>query len=411
MVTRESEFSEVNTEFLPMRKMILEMRAMALRALQRMYRREEKLFAFRVRRTHDGDILEGVSRRYTAIALLGLLDEPYEVILKVLAGQSIQEIVDCLIRDVQETDDLGEVALTLWLARRIHHPQTTRIFTRLREMDPVGRSWPTVELAWLLLALVAESDEVTDEMTTDMLARQLMLAFNRNSGLFPHRPDCRRSMKLRSHVACFADQVYPIQAMAEYSRARGNQEALEYACLCGQRICDMQGDEGQWWWHYDVRTGSIVEGYPVYAVHQDAMAPMALFALQEVSGMDYTRWIDRGISWLIHPPETKRSLIDGDADLIWRKIARHEPNRLVRGMQAISSRIHPALRIPGVNLIFRPGRVDYESRPYHMGWLLQAWPDRRTAQLERYSYVQEEKEAAVEVGAYSHWESWSLSPA
>ena len=33
---------------------------------------------------------------------------------------------------------------------------------------------------------------------------------------------------------------------------------------------------GQWWWHYDVRDGSVVERYPVYSVHQHAMAPMAL---------------------------------------------------------------------------------------------------------------------------------------
>jgi len=27
-------------------------------------------------------------------------------------------------------------------------------------------------------------------------------------------------------------------------------------------ICGAQGAAGQWWWHYDSRTGGVVEGYP-----------------------------------------------------------------------------------------------------------------------------------------------------
>jgi hypothetical protein len=268
-------------------------------------------------------------------------------------------------------------------------------------MKPQDRCWPTVELSWLLMAMSIESEAMTDETTADLIARQLMLAYNERSCLFPHRPDWREAMNLRSHVACFADEVYPILALSQYSRSRDLQEPLDIVCRCGEHLCNLQGKEGQWWWHYDVRTGRVLERYPVYAVHQDAMGPMALLMLQEASEMDYSSWIDRGLSWLIFPPETSgKSLIDENADLIWRKVARHEPNRLVRGVQAIVSRIHPSFRMPGVDFLFRPGWVDYESRPYHMGWILYAWPARRVAAYHVHTSLPEEKEELAGVDLY-----------
>jgi hypothetical protein len=159
----------------------------------------------------------------------------------------------------------------------------------------------------------------------------------------------------------------------------------------------LQGTSGQWWWHYDYRTGNVIEGYPVYAVHQDAMAPMALLAIQDASGMDYNRWIDRGISWLVNPPETGVSLIDTKADLIWRKICRHEPNRLSRGLQAAVSRLHASWRMPGINWLFKPEQVDYESRPYHMGWILSAWSIERLDAMERSIYAHADEETDAEM--------------
>ena len=43
------------------------------------------------------------------------------------------------------------------------------------------------------------------------------------------------------------------------------------------------------------------------------------------------------------------------------------------------SRLHRAARTPGLDLLFPPRVVDYEDRPYHLGWLLHAWPAERAA--------------------------------
>lgn len=350
---------------------------MALRALRRMYRADQGLFAFRLRRNSEGDQLEGHSRRYTATALIGLAEETEDVAQEILAGCSRQDVCGRLLERMDKADDLGEVALTLWAARALNHPDASRATDRLRLMAPGESACPTVELAWSLSALVAEGGTSgADEDLAHKIARRLLSSFWEESALFPHCLAGARRSRLRGHVACFADLVYPIQALSFYHLATGSDDALETARRCAKRMCSLQGSEGQWWWHYDVRTGRIVERYPVYAVHQDSMAPMALFALRNACGVDVGEAVERGVNWLCHPPEIGGTLIDRQADVIWRKVARQEPGKLVRGLQASASCLHPVLRVPGTDLLFRARSVDYESRPYHMGWILHAWSAR-----------------------------------
>jgi hypothetical protein len=360
-------------------EVVRDLRSLAIRGLRRMYRPEHGLFAFRLRRQDGQDVLEGVSRRYTATVLLSLAEEPADVVSGILAGQSAHDVCGRLLAEIDRADDLGEVALTLWAARALDHPDAPKALRRLQAMGPAAGSYPTVELAWSLGSLVVNGSHVSAGPLARAIAERLLLFFNEGSGLFPHGPNGARSTRLRAHVACFADLVYPIHALSHYYRATGDTRALDVARRCAERMCGLQGPEGQWWWHYDVRTGRVVERFPVYAVHQDAMAPLALFALQDAGGQDHRDAIERGLRWLFDPPEITGSLVDAEADVIWRKVARHEPGKLTRSAQALASRVHPALRIPGVDTLLRPGRIDYETRPYHMGWVLYAWPLRRAS--------------------------------
>lgn len=361
-----------------MHDVVHQLRALALAALPRMYRPEERLFAFRLRRKNGAMALEGVSARYTAIALLGLAGETEETATGILGGQSPHEVCEGLIERAQETDDLGEVALTLWAARVLQHPRAEAALDRLRSMRPAEARYPTVEVAWALSALTAQNGEVTDAAEAQAIAGRLLASFHEHSALFAHWPAGARGLSFRSHVSCFADLVYPIQALSHYYRATRCGEALEAARACAKRMCELQGPDGQWWWHYDVRTSRMIEGYPVYAVHQVAMAPMALLALREACGEDHSEAVAKGLQWLVDPPEIPGSLIDEEAGIIWRKVARREPLKASRGLQALSSSLHPALRVPGLDLVFRPTFVDYESRPYEMGWILHAWPRSRS---------------------------------
>ena len=360
------------------------LRAVARRGLAQMYRPDEHLFGFTIRGQDGRNVLEGRSRRYTAITLIGLAEEAPAVRREILAGQEAASVWETLAAAMADETNLGDVALTLWAGLALGCADVDRLAARLAKLDPVHGLHPTVEVAWALTSLSIDAGCFERFSTqAERIAERLLESFVPDSGLFPHWPAGSHRSWLRGHVACFADVVYPIQALSHYSMRTGDGRALSAARRCAGHAAAHQGAEGQWWWHFDVRTGRVVEGYPVYSVHQDAMAPMAMFALRKASGDDHGRSIDRGVQWLMHPPELAARageahgvLVDGDAQLIWRKVARHEPGKLARSLQAAASRVHPALRVPGVDVLFPAGWIDRECRPYHLGWLLYAWSDR-----------------------------------
>ena len=71
--------------------------------------------------------------------------------------------------------------------------------------------------------------------------------------------------------------------------------------------------------------------------------------------------------------EVDRCLIDDDLALIWRKV--HAPARAKwsASLRAAASRLHPRLRLRWLNALLRPTVIDYEDRPYHLGWILHTW--------------------------------------
>jgi hypothetical protein len=363
----------------PVSDIVRQLRAIAVQRLPGMYYPDQRLFAFRLRKDDRNEIREGASRRYTAIVLIGLASEDRGVAAQVLCGHNAEDVCTRLIEDLDAMDDLGEVALTTWAARALGHSKTAVAIRALRQREPWQRPYRTVELSWALTALVAEGSDTTDMAQAQMTARALLATFKRESGIFGHWSPGSIVPRLRAHVSCFADFVYPVQALSYYYLATGDAQAAEAAVTCAEHICQLQGPGGQWWWHYDIRTGRVVEKYPVYAVHQDAMAPMALLALAKACGRDSAGSIENGLHWLVSPSESAGSLIDAERNVIWRKVARREPRRLVRGLQA--SCVHPGLRAPAVDFLFPPVAIDYETRPYEMGWILHAWPATRELPL------------------------------
>lgn len=360
----------------PVVGLVAELRGLAVQGLTRMYRPEHGLFAFRVRRQGEALVLEGSSRRYTAIALIGLAGESEAVQASVLAGTGVRAACARLVGELDAIENLGDVALVLWAACAAGYPERRPVAERLLALRPGDAAHPTVEVAWTLAALCADADAPVGPLR-HRLARRLIASFDPHSSMFPHDLGGRAG-GFRGHVSCFADLVYPIHALARYAELFGDAETRDIALRCAGALCARQGPDGQWWWHYDRRTGEVVERYPVYAIHQDAMAPMALLALGRAAGVDLRPPIAKGLAWLTHAPELGGgSLIDKDAGLIWRKVARREPRKLSRYAQAAASRLHPAFRTPGLDTLFPPGAVDYEDRPYHLGWLLHAWPAER----------------------------------
>jgi hypothetical protein len=345
----------------------------SLEGLEQMFLPETRSFAFTVRRDARGAAVpEGQSVRYGAIVVLGArwLDDPLQ--RRVFGGETAGEFATRLAGVVQPGDRLGDLALVAWACAEAGSPDAARVLEWARARAGGSSAVHTVELAWLLSALVAARRALDTKESARQVRTRLLGAFREAAGVFPHEIDPAAS-SLRDHVACFADQVYPIQALARYHAAYADDAALAAANRCAAQICRLQGAGGQWWWHYDARSGAVIEGYPVYSVHQDAMGPMALFDLREAGGADHAEAIARSLEWMQEAPEIASSLIDDAAGVVWRKVGRAEPGKLVRSARALASRLHPGLRLGWLDALFPAERVDWESRPYHLGWVLHTW--------------------------------------
>jgi hypothetical protein len=230
----------------------------------------------------------------------------------------------------------------------------------------------TVDLAWMLTAAIAAQD-LGDATYVLSRSRSRLLSVQGLDGLFPHAVPAASQGRLRMHVGSFADQIYPIQALARASSATDDDLALDGANLCARQICDLQGEAGQWWWHYDARNGSVVEPYPVYSVHQHGMAPMALADLAAAGGEDQRAAAQLGLGWLDTHPETVDRLVDERFGVIWRKVGRREPRKAARKVRAVVSAVRPGLQTRFIDRLFPPGPIDHECRPYELGWLMYAW--------------------------------------
>lgn len=314
----------------------------------------------------------GRSVRYAAIVALGLLrvGEPEQ--RTVLGGQTAADLVGQLAKRLDEVSNTGDVALICWAAAEAGHSELPHALARLGQLDRGQAPLDVVSASWVVSALVAARPhaDVEEQLAA---ARQRLLG-TRGGTSYPHLT--ASGPWYRAHVGSFADQVYPIQALARLHASAADPEALAVANAVAKAICDAQGPAGQWWWHYDSRTGAVVEGYPVYTVHQHAMAPMALLDLADAGGDAHLAEICRGLRWLAAPPEAPANgvaLVLEDPPITWRKIARDDHRKLVRGVRAASTRLHPRSRLAVLDRMYPPGAVDYECRPYELGWLLLTW--------------------------------------
>jgi hypothetical protein len=318
---------------------------------------------------------EGTNLRYASMAALGLARTPLATQQDVLAGRIASDVVRLAAQRAETSPDPGAVALATWAMAEVDGECATSLVTRLRGFLD-GRPLPTVDAAWILTAAVAVADlQHPSEDAADVVsdATTLLVDHTGRSGLFPHTLPASAQSRWRAHVGSFADQVYPLQAFARAATLTGDAALLGRANTIAGRLCELQGPAGQWWWHYDSRDGSVVEAFPVYSVHQHAMAPMVLFDLWEAGGDDHRAQIAGGLGWLSRHPEVVDELVSERHDLVWRKVGRRGPPKAARAIGAMTTSLRHGLHLPGLDRLMPATLVDRECRPYELGWLLYAW--------------------------------------
>lgn len=341
---------------------------LAMRGLERMFHPEQKLFCYRLKRTPQGLVKDGISFRYTIITLLGLQRAECAGLAHAF---DTRIIFGDLIYDTRRIDNAGDWGLLLWLSA-LHAPEDLPhlavrawLDTLLDRFQDV-RERRTMEMAWVLagLAHMRLADDVPglrDLSTLAFRTYRLLIQNQGTEGIFGHQAlGNSYAGRLRGRLGSFADQVYPVYALSKFAQAWGVDEAVVRARKCADTLCRLQGTMGQWWWHYDSASGRVVGKYPVYSVHQDGMAPMALLALNDVSGVDYDGPLRRGLAWIYGANELGADMRDISANTIWRCIS--QSNLRKHSTELLSLAGMPIL----------PGRLKvlYECRPYHLGWLL-----------------------------------------
>jgi hypothetical protein len=348
---------------------------LSVKGLAPMFDHQSQLFCNRLVRTEKGLEREGLSPRYTLMTLMGLhrgqkfgLRNPF----------NSEAILNGLLKDRRWLDNIGDLGLLLWTCALLapgRYEEVYRDFNVAAAMDHYrgAREGHTMEMAWLLAGLAhgALAGQKTIPGLAD-LAGKSFEAVRRNqgrNGIFGHLAGGGGVTGVfRGRLGSFADQVYPIYAFSKFGSAFEHDEALKLARDCAHTICTVQGPLGQWWWHYDSHSGRVVGKYPVYSVHQDAMAPMALFALTESSGEDYSPWIFQGLPWIYGENELNFSLCDAEVNIVWRCIYLSKLATYVREAASLWG-FGPQTSVPGGL------RVRFEDRPYHFGWELYAFAE------------------------------------
>ncbi|MEU6315079.1 hypothetical protein [Streptomyces sp. NPDC047014] len=381
-ITRLEALAQEDSELHALARRLLDLAEAGLPA---MYLPEADTFAF----TRAGAVapdgtrrleLRGTSTRYAAITALGARFLPEERQRALFGGHSAQEFTGLLVERLPGVGNLGDAALIAWAAAETGHPKLSDALDRVAALDLPGHAQYTVEAAWVLSALAAARPVLDVESRIPAARARLLSARTGGGPVFPHATGPGLVPGYRSHVACFADQTYPLQALARLHASGDDPEALAAADACAARICELQGDGGQWWWHYDAREGRVIEGYPVYSVHQHAMAPTALLDLAEAGGTDFGQAVRRGLRWMTEVPELagptgapRERMIREDLGITWRKVYRGDPKKAVRAARGLTTKVAPHTRLAPLDVVFRPRSVDRECRPYEFGWLLFAW--------------------------------------
>jgi len=307
----------------------------------------------------------GRSLRYTLICLLGSQRAEAAGLSVPIEPAELRNVAMDRIDSPEMTP--GDLALLLWADARAEGSAMDAIGFRLHKR--LGSQLPDLEGLELSWVVIGAAEAGAYELCERALERQLERA-SAPGRLFRHRDSGRRA-----RFPNFATQIYGVLALATAARhGYGGDRTLATARRVAGRLLELQRSDGGWPWIFDVERGTVVEPYEVYSVHQDAMAPMALLELSEVTGdPKYRDAAIRGLDWVYGSNDLGREMLDRERGILYRSIRRKRgfDRALLYANTATSTVAKPLLaRARG------PLEINPTDRPYHLGWILEAWAGR-----------------------------------
>jgi hypothetical protein len=318
---------------------------------------------------------------YSTVSLVGILIQGRRPADSVLP---LGEAMDSAHEAVQRRGVPGEQANLVWASALAQDGRGESLLARLAETEP--GSCPSGELGQVLHGLVVGADAFPAKRDPAMAAAagcaaELLRRFNAEADVFratPSRRGLPRRELVESKFTHFASQVYPLHGLAAFHLATGASPPDALGRVA-ERVVEAQGPLGQWWWLYSSRTRKVLEGYPVYSVHQDGMAFLGLMELERLGIGSFAEPLSRGLDWLSGSNELGVDMVDRNPPLI---------NRCIQRVGSHADRAYGISR-PNIGRViarsFVPRAIDdrtdaepkelevlRECRSYHLGWLLYA---------------------------------------
>jgi hypothetical protein len=349
---------------------------MAASGLVPMLDPERRIFCDIFNRTEKGMVREGLSPRYTMMTLLGLYR--YEQSGR-RSPVEIESVLSALMRNARLIQGAGDLGLLLWTCAELAPEQVPQLYLELGAHDALTRfadgiAGYTMEVAWYLTGLascyLAGHTSLPGWADAVKAACSILEQNCGTSGVYGHLAR-RRFMRgfQRGRIGSFADQVYPTIALAKLAQAMNDDKARQHALRTARTMCELQGELGEWCWQYDSSRGNVLSRYPVYSVHQHAMGPMMLFAVEEATGIDFSDAIYRGLAWISGTNELHRDFVEPSLGLVWRCIyldpTRAYADAAMRFVNLCDGAADP-----------RRLKIRHECRPYELGWMLYAFAGR-----------------------------------
>lgn len=320
---------------------------------------------------HNG--VRGESVRYSLMVWLGLERAAS-------AGFDPGDDLDALYARCEHHPDLapGDLGLLLWCDARRGGKSLPELLDRVAPLTGDGVLDPLagMEIGWLLLGLAHATGTLGDERARTLLERVLAHLYGRRSSrsaLFSHVG----SGHPRRRFPNFATQVYSLMALTTIAAYGLDDSARQRAVALADTLCGLQRPDGGWPWLFHADAAHVVEPYDVYSVHQDGMAPMALLPLAELTGdTRYRAAALHGLAWCFGANELGVDFYNRDGHFAHRSIKR-AGSRARLALLANTA----AASVLGRGVIADTNHLELNRtcRPYHLGWILEAWAGRLEA--------------------------------
>ncbi len=318
---------------------------------------------------------------YSTVSLVGLLTQGRRPVESVL---DLGTAMDSAHVAVARRGVPAEQANLIWASALAEDGRGEQLLANLAEAEP--RRCPSGELGQVLHGLVTGAEAFAAKRDLAMgaaerCAAELLRRFRPGADVFRATP-ARRALPRRelveSGLTHFASQVYPLHGLAAFHLATGTAPADALARVA-ERVVEAQGPLGQWWWLYSTRTRRVLDGYPVYSVHQDGMAFLGLMELEKLGIGSFAEPLCLGLDWLDGANELGVEMVDGEPPLINRCIQRvgSHADRAYGVSRGNIARVVARSFVPrasGDRTETEPAGLEVlrECRSYHLGWLLYA---------------------------------------